>query len=207
MKLYADHQSRRTAQLLADLGALLIIAVSIWLALDLYDLVSKLRAPGVELVEAGGSLRELSASAAAQAGRLPLVGDELAAALGRGSAVADRLVDAGNKQMSAVDSTALWLSVLLVLVPVSLLLVSWLPLRMRFVRQATAARRLTRLGEAQVDLLALRGLANLPLHTLAKPGVDLVGAWRSGDREAVELLARAELRRLGLRLETGKSER
>ncbi|MBP2473301.1 hypothetical protein JOF53_002173 [Crossiella equi] len=199
MKLYADHPSRRTAQVLADLGALAVLALSIWLAIDLYDLVSRLRAPGVELVEAGSSLKELSASAASEARRLPLVGDDLATALAQGEGVATRLSEAGLKQIDAVDSTALWLSVLVVAVPVAFLAVSWLPLRVRFARRAGAARRL---ATASVELLALRGLANLPLRVLDRPGVDLAGAWRAGDPEAVRFLAARELGRLGLRPDT-----
>ncbi|HEV7384427.1 MAG TPA: hypothetical protein VGN89_06075, partial [Phenylobacterium sp.] len=49
------------------------------------------------------------------------------------------------------------------------------------------------------DLLALRALATQPLKRLLKVDPEIAALWRRGDPEAVEALARLELRALGLR--------
>jgi hypothetical protein len=93
-----------------------------------------------------------------------------------------------------------WALALLLLVgPVLVVLLGWLPLRVRWIRRATAAVGL-RDGNAGRDLLALRALANQPLRRLTRIDPDPVGAWRDGDRSTVNALAALELRRLGVRL-------
>ena len=74
----------------------------------------------------------------------------------------------------------------------------WLPARVRFVREAAAAKRLLAAGVG-LDLFALRGLAHLPLRVLARVNTDPVAAWRDGDAAVIDTLARRELDRLGVR--------
>jgi hypothetical protein len=54
-----------------------------------------------------------------------------------------------------------------------------------------------------LDLFALRGLAHLPLRTLAAIGTDPVAAWRDGDAQVIATLGRRELDRLGVRAPKG----
>ena len=83
----------------------------------------------------------------------------------------------------------------------------YLPLRWRFVREATAGRRFlegtsdpaTHL-ERRLDLFALRALSRHPLHRLARVSDDPAGAWRRGDPDVVHALASLELRSTGLRV-------
>ena len=156
MKFYADRPIRRTAQVLADLWALAFAVFAIWLGMEVHTQVMKLRAPGDGLIDAGTSLRGTFDSAAGNADMVPFVGGALANALHSGSDAGIKLSLAGQWQVEAVTNLALWMAVVLIAIPVMFLLVTWLPLRLRFVRRATAGLRLQRLGEEGYDLLALR---------------------------------------------------
>ena len=83
-------------------------------------------------------------------------------------------------------------------IPVLVALLGYVPLRLRFARRAGAARRFVDAG-ADLELFALRAMANQPMHRLAKVSDDPVSAWRSGDRAVVRALATLELRDVGLR--------
>jgi len=197
MKFYADRPIRRTAQVVADLGALLLAAFAIWLGTEVHAQVTKLRAPGDGLIDAGTGLRGTFDSAADNADDIPLVGDALANALHTGSDAGIKLSQAGQWQVEAVTDLALWMAVILIAIPMVFLLVTWLPLRLRFVRRATAGVHLQRLGEEGYDLLALRALATQPLPRLAKAG-EVTTGWRNQDPVVIKKLARWELERLGL---------
>ena len=80
---------------------------------------------------------------------------------------------------------------------VLIVVVVYLPLRYRFIRQATAGRRFVRSTD-DLDLFALRAMARQPLHRLARISEDPVGAWRRGDPRVVRDLAALELRDSGL---------
>jgi hypothetical protein len=82
--------------------------------------------------------------------------------------------------------------------PVLFALLIWLPHRIRFSRRATAAQKFID-NAADLDLFALRAMANQPMHKLAKISDDPVTAWRDGDREVVAELADLELRTTGLK--------
>lgn len=198
MKLYAERPARRTAQAVSDLSALLLAAGTVSLGLTVHDQVMRLRAPGAGLVDAGDSLTRTFDSAADNADDVPLLGKALAGALHSGSGAATKLADAGHWQIDAVGSLAFWVATVIITVPVLFLLVTWLPLRWRFARRATAGARLRGLGEAGRDLLALRALTagKLPRLAAAK---DVTAGWRERDPEVLAELARWHLEHLGLR--------
>ena len=50
-----------------------------------------------------------------------------------------------------------------------------------------------------LDLFALRAMANQPMPRLAAVSDDPAGAWRRGDDEVIHALALLELREVGLR--------
>ncbi|MCR6483837.1 hypothetical protein M8542_13520 [Amycolatopsis sp. OK19-0408] len=197
MQLYAERPIRRTAQLVSDLLALLVVVLAAWLGTSVYDQVLKLRAPGDGLVDAGTGLRGTFDGAANSAGGIPLVGDALAKALHGGSAVGTKLVDSGRWQIEAVENLAWWLAAIIIALPVLTLVVTWLPLRWNFTRRASAAARLRAMGDEGLDLLALRALATQPLRRLAAVGDPATG-WRQRDREIIGKLADRELARHGL---------
>ena len=198
MKLYADLPAVRIRQLFTDL--LVAVWVYAWIRLAgwLYDLVSKLAAPGRTLEGAGAGLADHLASAGRKVDRLPAIGDALASPLAHAADAARSLATAGHDQQLIVHQLAVVLAVAVPAAPLGLVVFGWLPLRARWIRRAAAATALRGAGAGR-DLLALRALANQPLRRLTALDPDIAAAWRRGDPTAVEALASLELRRLGLR--------
>jgi len=198
VKLYADRPGRRARQLLTDL--LVVVWVYAWvrLGLWLHDLVEKLAAPGRKVESAGNGLADNLSSAGDKIDNVPGVGGGLAAPFNKAAEAARSLASAGHEQQQIVGDLALALSLALVAVPLGLVLFGWLPLRVRWIRRASAAAAL-RDGVAGRDLLALRALARQPLRRLSALDPQIAAAWRRGDPDAVDNLAALELRSLGLR--------
>jgi hypothetical protein len=195
MKWYADRPVRLTRQLIADLLAVGWVALWIWVATTAHDWVLQLRAPGDGLVNAGGDIRYVFTNAANKARDLPLVGDDLSGALGNGTKAGETLIGAGNTQISVVQDTAFWLATALIAVPVLFLLVTWLPLRLRYAFKAGNTARL----KDMPDLLALRALTSLKPKELSKFPNDPAVGWRTGDTDTIDELARRQLAALGVR--------
>ncbi|MGI5148212.1 hypothetical protein ACQEVC_17860 [Plantactinospora sp. CA-294935] len=198
MKFYADRVPTAARQLLTDL--LVVAWIYLWIraAMWLHDLVQKLAVPGEKLEGAGGGLADNLADAGGKIGRVPVVGDELTSPFEKAAGAARAMADAGRDQQELVGELALALSLTLLVFPLGVVLLGWLPLRVRWMRRAGAARAL-RSAPAGRDLLALRALANQPIRKLTRIDPDVAQAWRRGDAEAVDALAALELRALGLR--------
>jgi hypothetical protein len=195
VKLYAETAGLRARQVLGDLAVVAWTAAWVWAGITLYRLVEKLAVPGARLEQAGGGFAGDVAEIQQKVGRLPVVGGELQGPFGRLAGVGQTLADAGATQQQVVHQLALWLGVLVAAVPIVTLLLAWLPRRVSWAREAGAASRL-RLAGADLELFAVRAVANRSLRQLRRVSPDPVGALRSGDYEA---LADLELRSLGLR--------
>ena len=102
------------------------------------------------------------------------------------------------KERGAANRLALGLGLVVAAVPIAVVLVRWLPERLRWAREAGAAARL-RSGSPDLELFAVRALAHRPLVELARLGPDPAGADRRNEPGAVEALAGLELTALGLR--------
>ncbi|MET7750733.1 hypothetical protein [Micromonospora sp. NPDC005367] len=198
MKIYADRFPTAARQFLTDLLVVVWVYAAIRGALWLHDLVQKLAVPGQKLEGAGGGLADNLAEAGGKVGGVPLVGDELTAPFERAAGAARALAEAGRDQQELVDQLALALAVAVLIFPLGLVLVGWLPLRVRWVRRAGSAAKLAAAPGGR-DLLALRALARQPLDRLTRIAPDVAEAWRRGDDATVDALAALELRRLGLR--------
>ncbi|XVS62801.1 hypothetical protein ACQPYE_31745 [Actinosynnema sp. CA-299493] len=197
MKWYADRPPRLVWQVLADLLAVAWTWAWVKVATAVGDAVRALRAPGDGLSDAGHTLSDTFGEAAAKAREVPIVGGRLADALERGRSAGGTLTDAGQAQVQAVESTALWLTTALIAIPLAFVLITWLPLRLRFARRAAVARRLR--DEGRLDLLALHALTTLSLRDLATFPGDPVEGWRRQDPEVIAALAARRLRASGVR--------
>jgi hypothetical protein len=197
MKLYAAGRSRRTRQQVADALVVGWTALCLWLAGVVHDATLALAAPGRSIQAAGGGLADRLRDAGTVVGDLPLVGDQARSPFDGAGDAADQMSAAGASQVEAVQHLAFWLGVVVAVVPVLVVLVTYLPRRWRFVRRAAAGQRFVD-GAADLELFALRAMANQPMHRLARVSDDPVGAWRSGDADVVRALALLELRDAGL---------
>ncbi|MCA1984733.1 hypothetical protein [Nocardioides nematodiphilus] len=197
MKLYADSPARRGVQAAGDLAAVLYVVLCIAVAAKVHDAALRLATPGREIDSSATHLASRLHDAGQSLAGVPLVGDSVSSPFDGASGAASALATAGQRQEHAATALANWLGVMVVLLPVVLLLVFYLPPRIRFVRRATAGQRLLDAG-AGPDLFALRALTNQPLHVLARIDEDPVAGWRRHDPAVIERLARLELSAAGL---------
>lgn len=202
MQLYAHHPVVRARQLAADLGMLAWTVLWVLVARTVHGAVLVLAEPGRAVEDLGGSVAGNMTSAADAASDVPVVGDELAAPFEALADASGSVAGAGVAAQDAVATLATVLAVVLVLLPVGWLALRWLPWRLRYAREASAAVRVLA-GTPDLELLAARALATAPLPRLAALPAGTGAAWRAGDPAAVRALAALELRRLGLRLPAG----
>ena len=197
MKLYADGSARRTRQMLGDLLLVLWVVLWIRLAQVVHDATLALATPGRKIEAAGGGLADRLRDAGSAVGDVPLVGDQVRSPFDGAGRAADQIADAGASQVVAVEHLAHWLGLTVGVLPILLVLLVYLPLRWRFVREASAGQRFVD-SSADLDLFALRAMSRQPMHRLARISPDPVRAWREGDRDVVRALAVLELKDAGL---------
>ncbi|RZU31615.1 hypothetical protein [Blastococcus saxobsidens] len=199
MRFYAEHPALRGRQVAADAGVLLWTVLWVLVARIVHGAVLVLAEPGRAVEDLGRSVQGSMGSAASAAEDVPVVGDDLAAPFEALAGAGGSVTGAGRSAQEAVDTLALVLAVVLVLLPVGWLLSRWLPWRLRYALEAGAVRQLLA-ARADLDVLAARALATAPLPRLATLPDGTGAAWRRGDPSAVRALAALELARLGLRL-------
>jgi len=200
MRLYAQSPALRLRQLAADVGLLVWTIAWVLAARAAHGAVLLLAEPGQAVEDLGRSVSGSMESAAGAAEDVPLVGDELSAPFDALARASGSVRGAGQSAQDAVDTLALILAVALVVLPVGWMLLRWLPWRTRWMREATAADRLSG-SPADLELLAARAMATAPLPRLAALPSGTGAAWRAGDPAAVRALAALELDRLGLSLD------
>ncbi len=198
MKLYADVPARRARQTIGDLWLVAWTVLWIWIALRLHDLIMNLAGPGIAISEGATSLATSIDSAGDSIGGLPLVGETLAGPFAGMSDAATAIASAGAAEADAISKLALFLSVALAFLAIVSFAVVWVPIRISFIRRASAAQRFVDANE-DLDLFALRAMARQPLHVLARIDDDPAGAWRRGDQRIIHALAALELKEEGLR--------
>lgn len=198
MQLYAFSPAHRTRQLAADLGVLAWLVLWVLVARVVHGAVLVLAAPGQAVEDLGRSVAGNMESAAGVAEDVPLVGGELSVPFAALSDAGGSVSGAGQAAQDAAGTLATVLAVVLVLLPVGWSLLRWLPWRLQWAREASAARTLLH-GTPDLHVLASRALATAPLSQLAELPRGTGAAWQAGDPAAVRMLADLELRRLGLR--------
>jgi hypothetical protein len=197
MKLYAETASRRAGQLLGDLLVGAWVAAWALAGLTVHRLVDELAGPGRAVQQAGDRVASGMSGVQDQVSRVPAIGDDLRAPFERLGEAGQALARAGATQQQVVHELALWLGVLVALIPVVTILAAWLPGRVRWIREASAASHLRHdAGSTHLGLLAMRAVVNRPLRELRRASADPVADLQRGDYQA---LAALELRALGLR--------
>ena len=198
MKLYSDVGVQRFGQVIGDLLLVGWIALCTALGLTVFKLTDALGAPGRKAAEAGDGLAEDLRRMSEPVGKVPAVGDQLRAPIDGAASAAARLAEAGRDQAHAVEQLAYLLAGITIGLPVLFAVLIWLPRRIRFSRRATSAQKFID-NAADLDLFALRAMANQPMQRLARISDDPVTAWREGNPTVIAQLADLELRSSGLR--------
>jgi len=195
MKLYAEVPYFRTRQLLLDGAVLLWVYVWARVGLFMRELVEKLAGPGRTIEEAGSGLASNLDSISGQVGEVPLVGEALQSPFGAAADASRVLERAGQTHQDVIHSLAFWLGLFLALIPILYMLIKYLPGRLRWIREASAASKL-RIDADDLYLFALRAVATRPLYELRRACPDPAGCLAAKDYEP---LAALELSALGLK--------
>lgn len=198
MVWYSDLPARRTRQLIGDVWLVAWTVLWIWAAFRVHDLVMNLAGPGLTIAERGNELAASITSAGEGIAAIPLVGEAAASPFESMSDAATAIAEAGQTSADAVTLLARFLAIAVAVLGIASFAMLWVPLRVIFIRRASAARRFVDSND-DLDLFALRAMARQPLHVLARISDDPAGAWRRGEKEVIHALATLELHDEGLR--------
>jgi hypothetical protein len=201
MRLFARPSPKLARQVVGDL---LVIAWAAlwWIAGRLTDdVIRALGDPSRETANAARSLRDSFAEAARTMEGVPFAGEALRHPFLAAADGLSGIITAAEQQVVSIDNTATLVGWLAFGLPVLLVLALWLPGRVRWVREAAAAKEFLRAG-THLDLLAVRALATQPISALARISPDPAEAWRRHDPDVIKRLADLELHRLGLKPRT-----
>lgn len=195
MKLYAETPRKRTRQIIQD--AILLGWILIWAMFGMvaHDVVAKLAEPAASVARNSDSLSDSLQEISDKVDGVPVVGGALEEPFSSSSRAAAAVARESREQRELFLTAALWIGLFIAVGPIALSLLLYLPFRIRWVRQATAADRI-RLDADDLYLFALRAVANRPFTELRKATPDPGAALAAGDYAA---LARLELEQLGLK--------
>jgi hypothetical protein len=188
---------RLVLQLLADASVLVWIYVWYRVGRWVHDSLVSVGTIGYSIDSNAGRVAGSLNQAGESASRLPLVGGQVGGPISDAGRQVAAIASSGRSAGDQLTSAATPAGWLVALVPILLVIAVWLPLRLRYARRAGAVRELAT-EPAGVELLALRALANQPLHALMKVSSDPVAAWREGQLEATYALADLELAATGV---------
>lgn len=198
MALYARPSWKLSRQIVADVFVL-GWTLAWWFTSRAADAVIRALAdPSRSTEQAARAMQAGFVDGARNVETVPWAGPALRQPFDAAASGLQQVIDAAAQQVAAIEAAATWTGWLTFLIPVTMAWALWLPGRIRFAATSAAAARFID-GQADLDLLALRAMANRPVSQLAQISPDPLAAWRAGDREVIDQLADLELRRNGWR--------
>ncbi len=202
MRMYAERPGRRVRQFVGDLaviGLVLLFVIGGW---AVHDAVRALEAPGRQVEQAGQDFTGAVDRFGTQLERVPLVGEDLRESLGGVRDAGGEIEAAGRREQEVVRDVARVAGLAVAVPPTLLVVLAGLLLRLRWAREAAAARQLREAGPAGLRVLALRAVTRRRLSRLPGGVAGAVAALDGGDNTA---LAAVELHALGLHDTTRQS--
>lgn len=196
MKLYAETPGKRTRQIVQD--ATVVVWILLWALFGsiAHDVVAKLASPAASVARNSDSLSDSLGEISDQVDGVPVVGGALEEPFSSSSRAAAAVARESREQRDLFLTAALWIGMFIAVGPIALSLLLYLPFRLRWVREATAADRI-RVDADDLYFFALRAVANRSFSELRKAAPDPGAALAAGDYAA---LARLELEQLGLKV-------
>src|SRR4051812_7448777 len=148
---YAQRRGRMLGQLAGDL--FMVVWIVLWWLAGRFTqrIVDAIATPARSSADAARRLADQVGQAAEQSGRIPGIGDELRKPFDAAVGSLQSVINAADEQVATIERAGLLLGWLVSLIPVVLLLVIWLPARIRFVLRARAAKPFLD-AEADLDL-------------------------------------------------------
>ena len=199
MRLYPDLPGARLRQVAIDLVVVLLIVLFAWLGMKVNNTVDDLAVLGRGVKDAGGAVQGSLSDAGNAVAGVPLVGGDLKSALtDAGVATGGNVQSAGSAGEKAVEQTAQLLGWITFGIPTLLVLLGWLPWRLRRLRRLNAAAAVLKAGAdpERRRLLAMRAALALPYGDLLPYTRDPIGDLA---QERYEPLLRALYADCGLR--------
>ena len=181
MKLYADLPAARARQIAGDAVALAWTGAWALAGRAVYRVVEEVTSASRSVEDAGLRFSSTLDDVSTNVGRVPLAGPALRQPFSGAAEAGRSLADAGSTSGDAIHDLALWLGLLVALLPIVWLLARWLPDRVRWARDAAVAATL------DLELLATRAVARRSLVELSRTPNETTA------------LAALELRAMGLR--------
>ncbi len=183
MRLYPQIPSQRLATILRDLVVLALLVLFGWVGLKVHDAIAELAVLGRGVESAGSAVVTGFEAAAEAVDGTPAIGDDLAEGLRQaGEGTGGEAVELGQRSQERVDRAAKLLGAVVFGIPALLLLLQFLPPRIRLVRAVTAAHRaLVEAGSPEERrLVAMRAAFSLPYAELARHTRDPFGDLAAG---------------------------
>jgi hypothetical protein len=199
VRLYPDVPSRRTATIAKDLFVVALLALFAWLALEVHDAVDRLAVLGEGVQETGSAVRGGFDAAADAVENVPLVGPAAAEGFrSAGEGTGGNVAALGERGENGVHRLANLLGVLTFALPAALVLLRFIPDRIRQVRRLTAAALVLREPDSleRRRLVAMRAAFSLPYAQLLEHTRDPLGDLAA---ERYDGLVAAALEDVGLR--------
>ena len=202
MKIWSELPAAQGRELVADVATAFWLVFWAWIAWQVYSLLSSFAHAARLVHDAGVNLRVAAADISANTSGVPVVGENLSAAVKSSiTAAANPFVDFGSELETLVLVLAAVITLLVLAVPLVPWLSRYLPWRVRRLRRVRAANRVARSpsvkGPVAERILAARAVYSLDYQTLLEYSPDPFGDFAAGRHDR---LARAELAGVGLRL-------
>ena len=202
MKIWSEVPSAQSREVIADAATALWVIFWATIAIQLYSILSGI-ARAARLIRDGGvNLRAAGVDISANASGIPVVGDQLSAAVKSSiTASATPFIDFGSELETLGIVVAITIALLVLAVPLVPWLFKYLPWRIARFRRVRAAHKVTRSKNLPAGfgekLLASRAIYSLDYQTLLDYSSDPFGDFARG---RYDRLAEAELATVGLRL-------
>ncbi|PIE19409.1 MAG: hypothetical protein CSA64_05200 [Arachnia propionica] len=162
-----------------------------------FNLIQTLKQPAEATRNAALDMAERFNSAANQVSQVPGVGPTVRRPFDSATSGLESIVRSMQEQADLINTISIVVGWSVFVIPFALVVVFWLPARIRFWRESTAAQALLEHADA-TELFSLRALSSQPIRTLVKISPTPVSDWIAGDSEVIDQLAALELRRLGV---------
>jgi len=202
VKIWSELPAAQGREVLADAATAIWLIFWVWIAWQVYALLSSFAHAARLVHDAGVNLRVAAADISANTSGVPVVGENLSAAVKSSiTAAANPFVDFGSELETLVLVLAAVITILVLAVPLVPWLSRYLPWRVGRLRRVRAAHRVTRSprvpSAVSERILAARALYSLDYQTLLEFSPDPFDDFATGRHDR---LARAELAAVGLRL-------
>jgi hypothetical protein len=197
LTFYPQVPADRRSRILRDLVVLGLLILFVWIGTRVHDLVAALAVLGSGVREAGTTVEGGFTSVADAVAGVPVVGGSLSDAFhSAGEGTGGNLADLGQQGEDAVYLLARTLGIVTAALPIAVLLVAWLPGRIRGIREMSSARAVTGLDLGDPErrrLLAMRAAFGLPFRELLTYTSDPFGDLAAGRYDALVDAALADV--------------